>query len=457
MWSYLNARPPRTVFDVYNDTATALNKARAQKITNALNQIKLNYAPQMAQQAADKGAANVSIAQSDAAYEPRMNQASLGMKNAQITATQLESAGRRLDNVSKYYQAIGAPQDVQNKLKIQQAQLGLLYAKTKLAGQGGRAGQKNAAIYLDPNTGAPVPNPFQSDSNGEPNSGMPPPSPTSGASAAPPPDIAAPMSSPQVDGAQRNAPAPPASMPTIAPTPASADASTPTLPGANPNAPNVLESVGPPDSRGHAAAFRNLRTGERFSVLTPTGRTKMQNQLMAIKQAIPYLDDLKNLGTVGSFGAAGMNKLLPNGWGGVPIGVAAKYDASRDAAVEHMLTGSALNKTDETIGMMKTILTRQNLETGKDYIDRLNHFQTHLRILDDQVKNSLGINMMSLDSPKMEQAFLKNEYAKAIAIDKTRPGMVYVDNGEGKKGYISEKEWNDPANKKEIAKYKRLD
>jgi hypothetical protein len=229
MWSYLNARPPRTVFDAYNDTVTALNKARTQKIANALSQIKLNYAPQMAQQGADLGAANVAIKQSDAQYEPQMNAADLAGKN-------LQNHQRQLQNMMASEKFKYLPQQIQQGIALQNAKLAQVNQMIKLAPQklallqqrfGSNspstifrnyghltAAAKNAIAAH--NAGA-ISNVMQSGFNQAANAAGAPvqsaPLPQQGMPSAPPPDIAATQS-----GAPDNTPMP-APSPSPAPAP----------------------------------------------------------------------------------------------------------------------------------------------------------------------------------------------------------------------------------------------
>lgn len=393
------------------DTLDQLNKARAQRIANALNQIKLNYAPQMAQQAADTGAADVSIEQNKAKYAPQMSMADLAQKHAQTMYEQAETAksylqskGAQLDNVIKKAQASHADESVQNDLQIQRAKIGLLQAQANQASSKakslGGVSAKNAPTYYD-KTGAQIAAPNQQLDN----SGMASPS---AAPAAP----------------QDNAPTPTQQ----APNAPLQQTSEQTFPGADPNAPDVLQSIGPVDSRGHAAAVRNLRTGERFTVLTPTGREKMRNQLVSLRQAVPYIDDLIKYGTVGAIGPSGKNELIPNALGGVPRAVGANYDKSLAAASEHIMTGSQMQKTDKTTDMINTILNRQNFESRADYTSRMLRLQKHLKDLDENTKNALGMNMMSLDryTGDDEQKYLESEY------DNLTKGTVDVISPDGR-------------------------
>jgi len=78
-----NNAPPQNIFDTYANTRNTLDTLRKNKIANALSQIKLNYAPQMAQQAADTGVADLSIEQNKAKYEPILNALSVHQKQIQ--------------------------------------------------------------------------------------------------------------------------------------------------------------------------------------------------------------------------------------------------------------------------------------------------------------------------------------------------------------------------------------
>lgn len=402
MWSQLFTKQPNTVFDAYNHTAGALNKLRDQRIVNALNQIKLNYAPQMAQQGADLGAANVSIKQNEAKYAPQMSLADLAQKHSALLTANLQREGMSYENIIKKAEADHAPEKVMNSLYLQRAQIQQYLAKANaLTQKAGAPNSKNAPTYYDPKTGAPISAPNQQMSApgaAPPNAPMPFPTSTPAPQA---PNGGQGMMTPAATPmAQTNAPEPPAT------------ASEETFPGADTHAPNVLQSVGPTDSRGHPAALYNPHTGERFSILNPTQRTQMQNQLISLRQAIPYIDDLKKYGTVGAIGPTGKNELIPNAWGGVPRGVGAEYDKALAAATEHVMTGSKLQKTDTTAGMVKTILNRQNWESRQDYINRMNKFKKHLEDLNGNTKSSLALNAMSLDkyTSDDEQNYVENQY-----------------------------------------------
>jgi hypothetical protein len=402
---------PRTVFDSYNDTASSLNKLRDQRIVNALNQIKLNYAPQMAQSAASKASAEASTAQNTAKYAPQMSLADLAQKHAATIAEGLRSQGEYWDNITKKAEANGAPAKVQAALNLQQAQikLALAHAQSFLSKGKAPAPAKGAPTYYDLK-GNPL--------LGGAQQMAPTQTPEMGA-----PTQVAPQQMPNVASAAQAATQNNVTVP---------QAEEDTFPGADPKAPNILQSVGPTDSRGHPAALYNPHTGERFSVLSPTQRTQMQNQLISLRQAIPYIDDLKKYGTVGKIGPTGKNELLPNAFGGVPRGVGAEYDKALAAATEHVMTGSKLQKTDATVNMVQTILNRQNFESREDYTNRMNKFQQHLRDLDENTKNSLGLNAMSLDkyTSDNEQKYVTDEYNK-ITND-----TVDVISPDGKEGTI---------------------
>lgn len=150
-----NSTPPQNIFDTYANTRNALDTLRKNKIANALSQIKLNYAPQMAQQAAAQGAADTSIEQNKAKYAPQMSQAELGFKNAQIIqehaqtiATNLLARGRQLENITKAAIAQGAPQSVQNNLALQQAKIKAQLAHvTSVATTASAEKRRQGALY----------------------------------------------------------------------------------------------------------------------------------------------------------------------------------------------------------------------------------------------------------------------------------------------------------------------
>lgn len=129
---------PQTIFDKYASTASDLNSLRKQRIANALGQIKLNYAPQMAQQAADMGNADVSIEQNKAKYAPQMSSATLAGIN-------LENQGRQLRNAMSSEQFKYLPQQLQQGIALKAAQIeqikqNMALAPQKLAQQQSRFG-----------------------------------------------------------------------------------------------------------------------------------------------------------------------------------------------------------------------------------------------------------------------------------------------------------------------------
>jgi hypothetical protein len=407
MWSQLFTGQPRTVFDAYNDTATALSKIRSQKIANALNQIKLNYAPQMAQQAALQAVANTQIKQSDASYEPRMNAASLGMKNAQIMATNLESAGRRLDNVSKYYQAIGAPQDIQNKLKIQQGQLALLYAKAKALGGGATtipqssatplnspSAQSTAMGYqsLDPASMATL-NPKSAVNTINPDTGVQEQIPK-GLYDPNAPALLAGKSFPSQNSSEDSS-----FIPSVI---------------NNPRVPNLFLPTGVQTQRGTPEGLYDPATGQSLSVITPQQRTQIQNQVYAIKQAKEMLPAIKAYGTTGKFQASGLSKFLPASGGGVSLNDAAKYEMVKNLGVEQLMTATKLNKTDETINMMKTVISRQNGESREGYSERLDAFDKKLNEISQERNQDLKLGGIPLNDDNSNQAFLIDAYNQAL-------------------------------------------
>lgn len=129
---------PQTVFDKYAQTANDLNSLRKQRIANALGQIQLNYAPQMAQQEADTGAAKTSIAQNQAAYAPKMSA-------AQLSGINLLNQGRQLQNAMSSEQFKYLPQQLQQGIAMKAAQIeqikqNMMLAPQKLAQQQSRFG-----------------------------------------------------------------------------------------------------------------------------------------------------------------------------------------------------------------------------------------------------------------------------------------------------------------------------
>jgi hypothetical protein len=554
-WSTMFGGKPRNVLDEYSDSSKALAEARNAKMIAGLNQIKLQYAPQMAQQSADKGAADVSIEQNKATYAPRMSAATLAGMNLTNQGKaidnryapmikQLEIHSKQIANAMDSQKFKDLPAQDQAAMHLQDAQTSLALAKAKALG-GGPA-SKNKPIYSDPNTGEPLASndpraiPYQPSGISGTNTSAPdggaapsvasPSADTSGAIPMPSTQASAPMVTPMTAPSVPAAPiiaatnaalplskatqlispqtvtrpphasalAPPVdSIPAIASSqsvPPSAPNAAPmamtspqatapapdatpvisakqaqinqtgkfsdaSFPGADPKAPNRLEGVGMPTARGVYPAMYNPHTGEHFSVLTPQGRLQMQNQLISLHQAIPYIDDLKKYGTVGKFGPAGINQVLKNTWGGVPIDTAKKYVQALNLATDHVLTASKLQKTDLTTGMIHTILLRGNLESRQGYTDRMNAFQNHLRDLNKNSQRSLNLGAMSTDrfSDDDTKKYLDDQYNKAMRIDhdKNRPGQVYVQNSKGENGYISEGKWNSYDEKKR-SQYKRL-
>lgn len=150
-----NSDPPKSVFDIYTDDTKSLAQARNAKLISALNQIKLKYAPQMAQQAADTGAADVTIEQNKAKYAPQLSQAELGLRNSQIIqehaqtiATNLLARGRQLDNITKAAVAQGAPESVQNNLLLQKAKIQAQLAHvTSVATTAAAEKRRQGALY----------------------------------------------------------------------------------------------------------------------------------------------------------------------------------------------------------------------------------------------------------------------------------------------------------------------
>ena len=472
MWSQLFTKQPTDVFDVANDTMSSLNKLRDQRIVNALNQIKLNYAPQMARQAADKGAADVSIEQTKAKYQPQLSQADISRLQAGAFAERMRGQGEYLDNITKKAEAEGAPAKVLADLNYKKAQTQEALAHAHAFLGKAAAPAKGAPIYIDPKTGQTIPGLTEQQATGAAPAAAPPPTapvpfPTS---SAPPP--AAPVQAPPDNapiplnpvGNMGNAPAAPIpnapppniaaprapvqpNAPVAAPTTAPDDESEQTFPGANPNAMNVLGPVGVPDSRGHPVALQNLRTGERFAVMTPQGREKSRVQLIALRQAIPYMDDLVKYGTVGAIGPSGKNQLLPNSVGGVPRAVAAQYEATLNKAVEHVIAGSALKQTETTLPMIHAVLNRLNWESAKDYTNRIHEFKHHLENLEKDTSDALGNGYMSIDryAAKDEEKYLTDAYNKVMSKDKNGSdtqkvipeGMIIMtDVKTGKQGYV---------------------
>jgi len=502
-------------FDAYNNSAKNLAAARNAKIIAALNQVKLNYAPRMAQQDFQKGAADVSIEQNKANYAPRMSAATLAGLNLTNQGKaidnryapmikQLEIRKDQIANAISNQKFKDLPAQDQAAMHLQDAQTSLALAKAK---QLGATPAKGATTYIDDATGHPIPGLTDAQAHGaepppaniaSPNAApisMPPSIPKAAAAppagaeqddapddtsapAAPsesaPPLLRAPLSNapapkvarPNIVGLPPEEPvtppmgipmAPPvssapttnAATPSVAPASPAAPNASPvtttapasgasnaasaappesqqTFPGANPKAMNVLAPAGVPDARGHPVALQNLRTGERFAVLTSAGREKSRVQLIALRQAVPYMDDLIKYGSKGKFQAAGMSQLLPNSAWGVSRGDAVQYQAVLNKSVEHVIAGSALKQTETTLPMIHAVLARQNWESSEDYTNRIHEFQHHLQNLENDTGNAMAKGYMSIDrySAKDEEKYLTNSYNKLMAhntVDVIRP------------------------------------
>lgn len=117
-WGAIFGGQPATVLDYYNKDAQNLAATRLANIKNALGQIQLNYAPQMAQQAADKGAADVSIEQNKAKYAPLMSQLDAAQKqianNMSSLKFQEQPALFQADQTLKYAQINKIKNAIQN-------------------------------------------------------------------------------------------------------------------------------------------------------------------------------------------------------------------------------------------------------------------------------------------------------------------------------------------------------
>jgi len=448
LWSNLFTAAP-TVFDAYNNTASALGKMRAQALTNALSQVKLKYAEPEAQQSLSQAIANTGILQNTLKYAPQMSQADLAAKYAQIRNSGLVAQGMRIDNAMKSENFKYLPDKLKLGLALQQAQIKATLSKVLMNPQ-------HLQTAYDAQTGAPIQVPktyagLPSDIAAPSAPGTAP----SPAPSAPPPDNSAPSSplgSPPAPSDDSTAPdnllatpqVPAAPLPSLAmptPSPSALPSSPPS--GGNPQAPDIMVSAGPLSARGQVGALYNAHTGEHYSVLTPTQRTSMQNQLISLRQAIPYLEQLKKYGTVGKFGATGINKFLPNAAGGVPLDVAAKYEANKAGALEHIMTGTKLQKTDMTTQMIDTMLDRQNGESRQGYTDRINRLESHLNDLDSQTSDFLGKNAIPLSEIGRNsgaQQFLEQEYTKAAQVGADKNGKIAMIGDDGKT-------YNVPANK----------
>jgi len=130
-WGAVFGGPPTSVVDYYNRDAQNLAATRLAQIKNALGQIQLNYAPQMAQQAADKGAADVTIEQNKAKYAP------------QLSALDVQS--KQLDNAINSEKFKEMPQAFQATLALKQQQVKNLQQQLLLMPQRTETAATNAA------------------------------------------------------------------------------------------------------------------------------------------------------------------------------------------------------------------------------------------------------------------------------------------------------------------------
>lgn len=456
MWSDLGlfATPPQSVFDVYQKTAQGLADLRKTRLANALQQIKLQYAPDMAKGNLDLLRANAAIKQSDAQYEPSMNAADLMLKN-------LSAQGKRIENAMnsekyKYY-----PDQLKLDLAFKQAQIkeALAHAQAYLGKAAG--GGKGAPVYLDPVTKQPVSGitadqalgiappaqpqqaPDDADDTGETKNNADDDSQDNSSGSA---DNSAPETQPQA--------APESN--TSAPAPMAPPAEQ-TFPGANPKAMNVLAPTGITDSRGHAVAYRNLRTGERFAALTPASRTKLWSQLGSIRQAIPYMDQLIKYGTIGKVEPGGLSQLLPESAGGVSRADAVRYNAILKQSVEHVINGSNLKQTETTLPMIHDVLERKKAESREAYRDRILAYKAHLIDLEKNIADAAGSGIGSVDryTADAEQKYFENENKKLKSQEKNgdSSGFVRMEAPNGKKYRVPASEVADALKNK----YKRIE
>lgn len=130
-WGAMFGGQPATLLDYYNRDAQNLAATRLANIKNALGQIQLNYAPQMAQQAADEGAAKVSIAQNAARFAPQLSQ--LAVQQKQIMNAMASEKFKEMPQEFQEGMALKAAQ-------LQQIKQKMLLAPQQLAQQQGRFG-----------------------------------------------------------------------------------------------------------------------------------------------------------------------------------------------------------------------------------------------------------------------------------------------------------------------------
>jgi hypothetical protein len=132
LWSNLFTQAP-TVFEAYNDTASAVGKMRAQSLINGLNQVKLKYAEPEAQQSLSQAIANTGILQTQNKFEPILD--NLKVQNAQ------------LDGLIKSQTFKGLAPAQQAALHLKQSQINYVQAKIKMLPQQMAAQQKRTDWY----------------------------------------------------------------------------------------------------------------------------------------------------------------------------------------------------------------------------------------------------------------------------------------------------------------------
>lgn len=417
MWANLFTQQPQTVFGAYAQTANDLDVLRSNQIKNALSQIKLNSAPQLAQEDLAQQAAKTAVLQNQANYAPQLSALTLQQKQIQNAMS------------SEKFKEL--PQQFQAGMAIKNAQLEIL--KQRL--QGGMQQPANQGILLQtqnaPIQGQNYPMAMQVQ---HPQSMVVPP----GASALPsipniPPDavMAAMAAARQIKDPRRLQTAydPNTGMQIQIPKNYMA-------PGGQPL--NLLMPAGPSTRGGMPSALYDPFTKESLSVIGQQQRNKVQQQVYSAQLALDLMPAIKSYGTEGKFQAAGISKYFPQWAGGTTINDAAKYTMAKNMAVEHIMSSTSLRSTDQTTAMMNTVLDRQNGESREGYSERIDAFTNKLHHILDERQRTLRLGAMPLEKEQEDKAnaFLMSSYNKALEARKggegTNSGMIKMISPDGK-------------------------
>lgn len=475
MWSDLGlfAKPPQSVFDVYTKTAQGLADVRKQRLANALSQIKLNYAPQMAQQAADLGKANVAIKQSDAQYEPSMNAADLMIKHLTAQGDQLTNA---MNSVKFKY----LPQQQQAEIAFKNAQIekiksDIKYAPMKLAQQQSHFGnayklnrmlngmdKASKAAWIashadqysqmmnDLVAGPAIPGMQPAPTAPNPqNTPTPNQAPANSVNMNPMGDMSDLNQTPPQDSGQGNPQMPP-----------------PDIAAPQNNAPPIAQAPSP-DSAPPSFQFTSQIAANKNSVSAPIYK-RFENGLEFEK----FLND-KHYDRIAA-NAALYAGALGKGKAALDAIMRSNPQSYEDYLEFHnsfASTAANYNKVMEGLGVQESqrseilgnITKAFDSNTGNPEraIDQYNRWKNTMRNVVKSasqiaqpaypglLEKHYGINLNESSNVSLPKAM-------AINNQKTRPGYVYVDNGKGDKGYITEEEWNN-ASEKEKSSYKRIE